>query len=97
MKGRVEIEDTHTHTHSNTHFFRLTLGFGTDEAGRRVAEGAQDGSDGQAQVLVARVERHRSEAEVRQFRGFFWADLHVRDLRETGEEEENIEELGLQT
>lgn len=36
----------------------LTLGFGADEAGRRVAEGAQDGADGQAQVLVARIQRH---------------------------------------
>lgn len=68
---------------------RLTLSFGADEAGRRVAEGAQDGSDGQAQVLVARVERHRGEAEVRQLRGFLRTDLHVRDLREGRRETEN--------
>lgn len=60
----------------------LTLRFGTDEARRRVAEGAQDGPDGQAQVLVARVQCHRGEAEVRQLWGFLRADLHVGDLRE---------------
>lgn len=73
------------HTHINTHFKdRLTLCFGTDEAGRRVAEGAQDGSDGQAQVLITRVKSHRGEAKVRQLRGFFWTDLYVRDLRDEG-------------
>lgn len=67
----------------------LTLCFGADEAGRRVAEGAQDGSDGQAQVLVARVQGHRGKAKVRQLWGFLWTDLHMRDLkgaRERGEE-----------
>ena len=61
----------------------LTLGFGADEAGRRVAEGAQDGADGEAQVLVTRVQSHRGEAEVGQLRGFLRTDLHVRDLKET--------------
>lgn len=70
----------------DTHFTdsSLTLCFGTDEAGRRVAKGAQDGSDGQAHVLVTRVKSHRGEAEVRQLRGFLRTDLHMRDLREGG-------------
>lgn len=59
----------------------LTLCFATDQAGCRVAEGAQDGADGQAQVLVTRVEGHRGKAEVRQLGRFLGADLHVRDLR----------------
>lgn len=68
----------------------LTLGFGTDEAGGRVAEGAQDGADGEAQVLVARVQSHRGEAEIRQLRGFLRTDLHVRDLKETARRLFNI-------
>lgn len=59
----------------------LTLCFATDQAGCRVAEGAQDGADGQAQVLVTRVERHRGKAEIRQLGRFLRTDLHVRDLR----------------
>lgn len=59
----------------------LTLCFATDQAGCRVAKGAQDGADGQAQVLVTRVERHRGKAEVRQLGRFLGTDLHVRDLR----------------
>lgn len=61
----------------------LTLCLGADEAGRRVAEGAQDGSDGQAQVLVAGVQGHRGKA-VGQLRGFLWTDLHMRDLKGAG-------------
>lgn len=59
----------------------LTLCFGTDQAGCRVAEGVQDGADSQAQVLVTRVERHRGETEIRQLGRFLRTDLHVRDLR----------------
>lgn len=73
------VTETHTYT-----LCRLTLGFGTDETRRRVSEGAQDGSDGQTQVLVTRVERHRGEAKVRQLGGLLRTDLHVRDLRKPG-------------
>lgn len=60
---------------------KLTLCFGTDQAGSRVSEGAQDGSDGQTQVLVTRIQRHRGEAKVRQLGGFLRSDLHMRDLK----------------
>ena len=60
----------------------LTLGLGADEARRGVAEGAQDGADGQAQVLVAGVQRHGGEAEVGHLRRLLRSDLHVGDLTE---------------
>lgn len=62
----------------------LTLSLGADQAGWGVTERAQDGSDGQAQVLVARVQSDRGEAQVRQAGRFLRTDLHMRDL--TGEE-----------
>lgn len=62
----------------------LTLGLGTDQAGRRVTERAQNGSYGQAQVLVARVQSDRGEAQVRQAGSFLRTDLYVRDLTEQG-------------
>lgn len=75
--GGVEIfTDDFTHG--------LTLCFGTDEAGCWVAKRAQDGADGQAEVLVARVESDRGEAKVGQLRGFFRTNFHMRDLGETG-------------
>lgn len=58
----------------------LTLCFGTDEAGCWVAKRAQDGADGQAEVLVAREEGDRGEAKVGQLGGFFGTNLHMRDL-----------------
>ncbi len=78
----MEIKEVaHTHTAD-----KLTLCFGTDKAGRRVAEGAQDGSDGQAQILITRIKCHWGEAQVRQLRGFLRTDLHVRDLEDEKEE-----------
>lgn len=60
----------------------LTLGLGTDKAGWRVAEGTQNGSYGQAQVFVARVQGDRGEAQVRQSGGLLRTDFYVRDLAE---------------
>ena len=83
---------THTHSHKdiNTHFIdRLTLCLGTHKAGGGVSEGAQHRPDGQAQVLVTRVQSHRGEAKVRQLWVFLRTDLYVRDLKGSeGEEEE---------
>lgn len=58
----------------------LTLGLGTDQAGWRVAEGAQNGSYGQAQVFVARVQGNRGEAQVRQTGRLLRTDFYMRDL-----------------
>lgn len=58
----------------------LTLSLRTDQAGRGVAEGAQHGSDGQAQVLVAGVQRDGGEAQVRQAGSFLGANFDMRDL-----------------
>lgn len=69
----------------------LTLGLGTDQAGRRVTERAQNGSYGQAQVLVARVQSDRGEAQVRQAGSFLRADLYVRDLTDKREGEKGEE------
>ena len=60
----------------------LTLSLGADQAGWGVTERAQDGSYGQAQVLVARVQSDRGEAQVRQAGSFLWTDLYMRDLPE---------------
>lgn len=60
----------------------LTLSFGTDQAGRRVAEGAQNGSYGQAQVFVARVQGDRGEAQVRQTGRLLRTDFYMRNLAE---------------
>lgn len=60
----------------------LTLSLGTDQAGWRVAEGAQNGSYGQAQVLVARVQGDRGEAQVRQTGRLLRTNFYMRDLAE---------------
>lgn len=60
----------------------LTFSFGADQAGWGVAERAQDGSYGQAQVLVARVQSDRGKAQVWQAGGFLWTNLYMRDLTE---------------
>lgn len=65
----------------------LTLCFGTDQAGRRITEGTQYGTDGQAQVLVARIQRHRGKAQVGQAWSFLRTNLDVRDLGETDRNE----------
>lgn len=58
----------------------LTLSLGADQAGWGVAEWAQDGSNGQAQVLVARVQSNRRKAQVRQARSFLGSNFYMRNL-----------------
>lgn len=58
----------------------LTFSLGADQAGWGVTERAQDGSYGQAQVLVARVQSDRGEAQVRQAGSFLRTNLYMRDL-----------------
>lgn len=58
----------------------LTLSLGADQAGWGVTEWAQNGSYGQAQVLVARVQSDRGKAQVRQAGSFLWTNLYMRDL-----------------
>lgn len=75
----------------------LTLGLGADQAGWGVTERAQDGSYGQAQVLVARVQSDRGKAQVRQAGSLLRTDLDMGDLEvgERGEErrgQRNVEE-----
>lgn len=60
----------------------LTLCLCADQAGRGVAERAQDGSYGQAQVLVARVQSNRGKAQIRQAGSFLWTNFYMRDLQE---------------
>lgn len=60
----------------------LTLSLGADQASWRVAEGAQNGSYGQAQVFVARVQGDRGEAQVRQPGRLLRTDFYMRDLAE---------------
>ena len=62
----------------------LTFCLRADQAGRGVAERAQDGSYGQAQVLVARVQSNRGKAQIRQAGSFLRTDFYMRDLQERG-------------
>lgn len=69
----------------------LTLSLGAHQAGWGVTERAQNGSYGQAQVLVARVQSDRGKAQVRQAGSFLRTNLYMRDLTEgerRGEERE---------
>lgn len=70
---------------------KLTLSFGADQAGRGVAERAQDGPHGQTQVLVAGVQSDRGEAQVRQAGSFLRTNFYMRDLQkgEHGQDEGN--------
>lgn len=80
----------HEHTHAIAHNalssykiqYVLTFSLGTDQAGRGVTEWAQNGSYGQAQVLVARVQSDRGETQVWQAGSLLRTNLYVRDLLE---------------